>query len=375
VNRISSFVLVVLSPLACAVSCKSTARLEERRIPVHVAIIPISGPTIGSVAAGEFEGEPTEMRLDLDCDEISAAVGAALGEYCFARATLLGPAPEEGSDRVDAFERERAWLEAARASGADWVLELSLRYDREVYRRITSTFWLNYPLFLFAGPSNWFIPDNAYLADVELSARIYDLHAIEAGGGGLGDPSAEVISVSSRFTGTELTFTERATGPLDYALAILVPSGHLARESRDTAQAVHEDIVSDLRVQIVQSLQSRRDDLVRMERIAPIYVVPETLRIDRLSDHLRVHGSIILRRNNLVSRVRAIHLEAGAERVTLHPLESDAGSTGSTDYPFDVSVPLGEDALYLRLECEAGTRDKFIRSYTFRIPSEARSPL
>jgi hypothetical protein len=128
-------------------------------------------------------------------------------------------------------------------------------------------------------------------------------------------------------------------------------------------------------VQIVQSLQSRRDDLVRMERIAPIYVVPETLRIDRLSDHLRVHGSIILRRNNLVSRVRAIHLEAGAERVTLHPLESDAGSTGSTDYPFDVSVPLGEDALYLRLECEAGTRDKFIRSYTFRIPSEARSPL
>jgi len=49
------------------------------------------------------------------------------------------------------------------------VLEFGLRYEPELYRESSDSFWLNFPLFLFAGPSNWFISDNIYHADVELT--------------------------------------------------------------------------------------------------------------------------------------------------------------------------------------------------------------
>jgi hypothetical protein len=341
---------------------------------VSVAIIPITDPTVGQVAAGELEGEATELRLDFDCAEVTRAVAETLEGYCFARTTVLAVDGGVPGSTIDSFERERAWLDAARAEGADWILELSLRYDHEVYRENTSTFWLNYPLFLFAGPSNWFIPDNAYFADVELSAKIYDLNAIGAAGSGLGDPVAEVISVSSRFAGTELTFTERSGGALDYLKAIFIPSGHLARESEDTLETVHADILAALRVQLAQSLQGRRDDLIRMEQIAPIFLEPTDVRIARRSDGLQVQGSIRLRRDGLARRIRAVRLDAGGERVTIEPsLQPGQGAEGYDVFRFDVPVAAAADARYLRIECEAGSRDKFVRSFTFRIPGEERS--
>jgi hypothetical protein len=325
------------------------------------------------VTPGEFDGDETELRLDLDCDEISRGIASALGAYCFERTTLL-ELDDIGSEAIDSFDHERKLLETARERGADWILELALRYDAEIYRDGTSTFWLNYPLFLFAGPSNWFILDNAYFADVELTATIYDMHAIGALGGSLGDPLAEVISVSSRFEGTELAFTERSGGVVDYAKGILIPSGFLARESEDAAQGIQADIVDALRVQIVRSLQSRRDDLVRMDRIAPIYLEPSETRIERDGDTLHVRGRVLLRDDAPAGRVRAVHAAVGAGRGSAEPtLDPDQGPAGYAAYSFDVPVQAAGDEGYLRLEVEAGSRDKFVRSYTFRISPGWRS--
>jgi hypothetical protein len=363
---------LVLAACILGTSCKSTVELEVRRLPVHVAIIPIAEPTIGHVTPGEFAAHETDLRLDLDCDGITRDIATALNKYCFERTTLLELDSAESGGAVDAFERERALLGMARERGADWILELALRYDVEVYRANTSTFWLNYPLFLFAGPSNWFIQDNAYFADVELTATIYDMQAIVALAASLGDPLVEVISISSRFGGNELDFIERSGGLLDYAKGILIPSGFLARESESAARAVHTDIVDALRAQIVRGLQSRRDDLVRMERVAPIFVEPSETRIERDGDALQVRGRVLLRDDGPARGVRAVHVEVGDERVSAEPSQDPGeGPAGYLAYPFHVLVPEAGDAGLLRLEVEAGSRDKFVRSYTFRISPDS----
>jgi hypothetical protein len=364
------FVLVALM-CSLGAGCKSAQQLEVQRLPLHVAILPMAEPTVGQASPGEHPGKQTGMRLQLDGEQVTGAVVAALEQHCFDRATLLELDEGVAGSAVDAFEREHALLALAREHGADLIIELGLRYDPEVFRKAASTFWLNYPLFLFAGPSNWFIPDNVYYADVELTTRVYDLHAIEAGGGELGDAVAEVISISSRFAGTELSFTERAKGISDYAKGIFIPSGHLARESERAAGEIRDAIVASLRTQVVQSFQSRRRDLVRAESIAPIFVEPDDVRLVRQGDHLRVQGRVLLRRDSLAQGVRAVHIDAGAERVTLEPTElSGEGATGYAIFPFDTPVPVAGEARYLRLECEAGSRDKYIRSYTFRIPPD-----
>lgn len=350
---------------ALAAGCRSTPPPEVRRLPVHVAILPVAEPTIGQVTQGELPGEDTDIRLDLDRERIGREVAGALEEYCFARATLL----EEGAHPfVDAFEREAALLDLARAQGADWILELALRYDRELYRENTGTFWLNYPLFLFAGPTNWFLPDNRYSADVELRATIYDLHAIGAAGGGLGDPVTEVVSVTSRYAGEELNFVERSTGFLDYAKGIVIPSGHLARESEDVEAEIVDDIVASLPLQLVQSLQSRHGDLVRSERIAPVFVEPADVRVTHRADDLHVQGRVLLRDDGLAQSIRAVHLDAGAGRVTVEPRPlAGEGPPGCAAFGFEAPVAAADGARYLRLECEAGSRDRYVRSYTFRI--------
>jgi hypothetical protein len=358
--------------LVSTASCSSTPELEVRRLPVHVAIVPIAEPAIGRVTPGEFEGTETDLRLDLDGEAITRAVADVLEDYCFARVTLLELDSQAPGATVDVFERERRLVEEARARGADWILELGLRYDPEVYRENASTFWLNFPLFLFAGPANWFVPDIDYSADVELTARVYDLHALSAVGGVIGDPMAEVITVASRFGGAQLPFVARSGGVVDYLTGVLVPSGFLARESGDVSASLRADISAALEFQLVHGLQSRRDGLVRTAPIVPVYVEPEEVHIQRVGADLRVQGRALLRDDSFAMRVRAVHLDAGAGRVTAEPVaESEDGPSGHSAFRFDATVPVSADSRYLRLECEAGSRDRYVRSYTFRIPSGA----
>jgi len=236
--------------------CASQRESEPRTLPYHVVIVPMEEPLVGVVSDGEFEGTLTEMQLKFVPDDLTQAISEALKEYCFVDVTVIDV--EELQKSTDAFTRQRAILDRAREANADLVIELGLRYDSEIYRESASTFWLNYPLFLFAGPSAWFIGDNVYFADVDLTTSVYDMNVIDAGGFEIGDPGARVMSASSRYTGSDLDFIDRSDGMGDCALGILVPSGFLSRESGSTEAALHDAIVQQLRVQVVQAIQSRR---------------------------------------------------------------------------------------------------------------------
>lgn len=362
---------LLLCLLACfgAFGCASQQPLEPRTLPYHVVVVPMDEPLVGTVSAGEFDGEATGMQVELTPEEVTAAVSDALAEYCFADVTVLSPA--DFPEATDAYQLERAVLGRAREVHADLVVELSLRYDAEIYRTTASTYWLNYPLFLFAGPSNWFIGDNVYYADVDLTTAVYDLNVIEAGGFALGDPSSRILSASSRYTGKDLDFVDRSDGAEDYALGILIPSGFLSRESDSTRDAVHDAIVAELRAQVVQGIQSRRGDLLAAEWIAPVYLDPEEVRIRREGDEVFVEGNVRLRDGARAERVQALHVALGGERVTVFPDESagdDAAIDGARAVPFSARIPAGAAGDGLRIECEAGARDRYVRSYTFVVP-------
>lgn len=360
---------LALLALAFASGCASQQPLEPRTLPYHVVVVPMAEPLVGTVSQGEFEGEATELVLNIRPEELTESVSDALREYCFADVTVLRA--EDFADATDSYQLEAMVLERARELNADLVVELDLRYDAEVYRVKAGTYWLNYPLFLFAGPSNWFIGDNIYYADVDLTTSIYDLNVIEAGGFPLGDPSSRVMSASSRYTGKDLDFIDRSDGAGDYALGILIPSGFLSRESESTQQAVHDAIIGELRKQVVQGIQSRRDDLVHAEWIAPVYIEPEDVAIRREGDELVVEGAVHLVRNGLLDRVHVLRLEAGGEVVTVYPDPTTAQMTDEKSrVPFAVRVPVSHDRNDVRIECEAGARDCFVRSYTFSLPRD-----
>ena len=353
--------------VALLASCASTEKLKPRKLPFHVAVMPMESPIIGGVSSGELPGEPTELKLELDSDQVTEAMSQALGEYCFSSVTMIEHADLDSS--VDAFQREHLLLQRAYESGADLIVELELRYDPEVYRENSSTFWLNFPLFLFAGPTNWFVGDNSYFADVELTTTVYDLNVMDAGSFQLGDAAARVVDASSRYSGSDLDFLDRSDGIEDYALGLIIPSGYLARQSADTSEELHERILKELRTQVVQGVQSRRRELVRADWIAPMYVEPNDVRITRQGDEFLVQGKVRLRRDSLASRVQMVNLDAGAEVVSVQPDATAAEQLPEHDLvTFEARVPAGDEATHLRIECEAGSRDRYVRSYTFELP-------
>lgn len=350
-------------------ACASTKPLEERPLPFHVAIMPMEAPVTGRVSDGELPGKPTELRLNLEPEQVTTAVSEALDQYCFSHVTVLDASDlEEG---VGVFERQRILKERAREAGADLVVDLGLRYDEEIYRKNSSTFWLNYPLFLFAGPSNWFLGDNQYYADVELTTAVYDLHALEAGNYDVGDNVARVVSASSRYSGTGLDFIDRSDGVEDYLLGIIIPSGFLSRESKTAEEQIHDAVIKELRTLVVRGVQSRRHELVLADQIAPVFVEPAECSMWREGDDVVVKGWVRLREDSLAERVRELRIDAGGDvvRVEPEPIEGTE-MPGYEIVGFETRVPVAADADRVRIRCEAGTRDRFVRSYTFALPTQ-----
>lgn len=353
-------------------SCSSTQPLEARNLPFRIGVVPMEAPIVGEVSPGELNGEATELALELQTEDVTRAIGDALRQYCFSSVTVIDV--EDLGPAVDSYQRQHLVFQRAREQGVDLLVELGLRYDREIYRENTSTFWLNIPLFLFASPSNWFLADNEYFADVELSTTVYDLHALEAGDLSLGDPTAQVVTTNARFTGSRLDFIDRSDDLTDYAFSILIPSGFLARETEDVQEELRQAILEELQVQIVQGIQSRRADLVRASWIAPVFIEPARVRLRRDGEELVVRGDVMLRRDGLAERVHALHFNAGPERVTVQPASIKVASVSTEEYeavPFEARVPMSSASSTLRLECEAGSRDRYVRSYTFPIPASS----
>jgi hypothetical protein len=361
--------LLPLAILTLASSCASTEPLEVRMLPYRVAIIPIAAPTIGAISPGELPGYATGLELELDCDTIAQAVSDALETYCFPSVEVLSIDMSDAS--TNAFERERLALERAAEVNADLVVELDLRYDQQIYRERAGVFWLSIPLFFLAWPLGWLMEDNDYHADVELTTTVYDRNALEAGNFALGDPAARIVSASARFAGTGLDFIDRSDSFTPYAVGILIPSCFLAHKTQKVVAGVSASITQQLVAQVVNGLQGRRDELVEAEWIAPFHVNVDEVQLQRDGDHLSASGTAEISDSSLVDRIEAFYFNAGADTIVVRPeVVSVNPETGAMEFSFDARVPIAADSTTLRLRCETGSRDRFVRSYTFNLPNE-----
>lgn len=350
----------VLLPLA---ACAGSQRSWPSPIPLRALVVPIDEPLVRAASEGEHEGEMTPLRLDFRSESVSEVATSALGKHGFVSLATVDWGAAGAGRTYDSVARRQYVLEQAVAAGADVVVELGLRYDPEVFRRNADTFWLNYPLFLFAGPSNWFVGDQVYLADVELTLRVYDRHALEASAANLADTSSLLITVNAELDRVVLRFVDRAEGVGDYLTGVIVPSGFLARHSPEVEAELGLEVPQRVSEQLVKNLLDRRDELVLRTKVAPMFIDPAKVAVTRDGEALVVRGEVELLPDEQRSTVRHVVVRAGDEEVRL------AAPPGTANrVPIQARFERPGDAAFVRIECEAGARDRFVRSYTFPAP-------
>lgn len=98
------------------------------------------------------------------------------------------------------------------------------------------------------------------------------------------------------------------------------------------------------------------------------------MRLTIVGDKLQVDGVVRLLSESLADRVQALHLRLGDERIVLWPTVDELASNDRHRVaPFTGRVPISTGATQLHIECVAGSRDRYIRSYTFALPASATS--
>lgn len=353
-------------------ACKSTHRDEAANpLPFHVALIPIVASTVRN-AEPVREGA-TDMELAPDLGRLSLEVVRALDRRAFTKVTLLAAGGDVPADEAkDA--RDARWVNAARAAGADLVLECSLDLAPAIHREVNGNFWLDFPLFLIGGPFVWFVKDNEYGADVELRGEFYDVSAIDGEDVRLGSPLARVLFASEAFDGVDLNFLQRGGNVGHYAASILIPSGFLARSNDDLERDLAGIVVDDLSEDFAASVIKKRDELARSDLVAPFHLDPNESRIERDADGgLRLRGTVLLREESAIERMGAYRVRIAGRDVEREFGDPEPDLRGGRWIVYRIDEPLvpaaGETTFALELEARA--RNRFVRTYTFALPTAA----
>lgn len=366
-----------LLALALAVwlsACASTQQEERKPLPFHVAVIPIVNPRLreATQGPGERAGGVTAMRLQPNLVALSRTVVRVLDGRVFTRATLLEPELSNTAGESSPAGGPRDRMREARAIDADLVLECELDYDPTIRQEANANFWLNLPLFLLGGPFCYFVKDRSYSADVELLGSFYDVHAIDGESVHLGDRLARILFTNARFQGVDLNFITRAQGNLTkYAVSILIPAGFLAKESDPLAQELEEEVSQTLSSEFARSVQQKRENLVHAQYLAPFWLDSDHMQVEREADgRVRVRGRVHLVNGTSAERMTRYRL-----RTDEHSVEGefaadapDSGAGRPSAYEIYERLEAPDGTTTIKLDLEAGTRNRFLRTYTLAIP-------
>ena len=165
----SSATCIVVLPWLLSAACQGQ---PGRRVslPFHVAMTPVAmerAPRAESAAGTE----PSALLVRFDEAELSRAFAREM-RTCFADVTTLSAA------KAGALEAgQQAWVQEARAAGADLIVDATLTYDPAVTTAINASFWPNLALFALGGPFAWFIADRSYRCQGRLEVQVFDLGA------------------------------------------------------------------------------------------------------------------------------------------------------------------------------------------------------
>jgi hypothetical protein len=341
--------------------------------------LPIEHSTFAK-ASEDAEGL-TSMTIAIDPTSFADQLAIDLEAVSFVRVgTVL--APDSGRDeQIDQDAQEEALVTEARESGADLLLECRLEYSPSILCERTVFGGIGWFLFALGGPFGILLEEHTYYADVTLHATFYDAAMMGGGEVRLGSAAGRVVLVTTSFPGVALDMIDRADGPEDYAMALIMPAGYIATESESLQVTIQEDVLASLSQQLASRVLKWRDRLIRSSgKEAGVFAFdPDQFAIDQGVDgKIKISGQVRLFPSPVVDRMNAYRISMGAkgegEWVDFKDVDTpDPGTDteGSSKlYRFE-SVLQSSDADTLKLELMAGSRDTYTRSYTF--PLEPRT--
>jgi hypothetical protein len=367
-------------------ACSAPGSAHAPDLPFHVALIPLEARAAAAVAD---ESESGSLTIALDSDELRGAIVSSLRKSCFVRVSTLEP-PQGGSGQAvpsglpedmaawDEKARLDWWIDRAVAGNVDLLALGSVTFSPVASGAINDRFWLNLPLFLLGGPMCWFVSDRSYEMQARLDLRLYDVRLIEQQRAQLGDRAAEVSAYQVEYSGTALSFVERAGGNLGaYALSVLVPAGLLVRSTENVERELREDAVASLCAGLEAKIQADRDRLLLPPGVNFV-VRPEDIAVRRTEDGFAaVRGRVHFQPDSRVESLRGYALAAGGTPTTFGfgaPVADDAASAQrSTIYAIAGNIACPKDVDCVRLTIAHGGGDDRMRTYTLPIEREGRS--
>lgn len=359
-------ILLLLTGALCG--CSATQELQVDRLPFRVALMPIDTPRVVDGGGVELDGEPTQAQLELDSAELVARIQEALSRYCFVDVQVLDSTQlDESNESVEMRDPQVRMISAAADLNADLLVELDLRYQKTIWHRTNSSFWLNVPLFLLAGPGMYFLNDNSYAADVELTATFSDGPSVVSKDTELGDQVSRYLTTQSSFSGAALSFPERIDSNYEYLYSIVCPTGFLSQDTGTVGERVSAEVIDELTRKLVINVQSRRQDLLYAEHICPVALDPNDVQVTRNpGGTTTVSGVVRMEENEQVGGLHLVRLRAGSEVIMAEVASPQTGDDGELVYSFRGTMN-ASSSTDVRVELEVGARDRLLRTFTFDI--------
>lgn len=354
---IRSFCLCWLLLAAC-----QSQPIRRGLLPFRVAMTPVAIEVVR--AAKSPDSAPPGLMLSFDEAELSHSCAAEL-RTCFAGVSAVA-SPPVGAPEASS----QAWVQEARAAGADLIVDATLTYDPVFTTSLNDRFWLNLPLFALGGPFAWFVADRSYRCQGTLEVQVYDLGAAATAGGDALDESSRVLRVDRQAEEASLNLCERASFG-HYALSLLVPAGFLARESAAVPDELRHAITAQLSRAIARALQERSQDLTR---VAAVDFYPEGVHVepDARGGRMLVGEFVLELGSGNASDLEELRFrfDLGAFRRASWSeawIEARARSGGRKHYKFQ--LPVGE-AETVQLEVEQRDSFRSRRTFTYVVGAE-----
>ena len=329
-------------------------------------------------------GKDEKYPLEVGSGDFSSSLAEALTRN-FAQVTLLDP-PEGDGPITD-----KQWVAAARAAGADLMLECSMRYDEQFTGTYNDKFWLNLPLFLLGGPACWFVRDRTYSSDAELIGEFFDLSLVYRDLYELGSGRVRLMSVNADFDRVSMNFVQRAGGHVpSYLFSLIIPAGLLAQSNKRVKNSMEGKIVGELSKEFRSRVADRGRDFVRADGLVNFWFEPprkghSAVRVD--DETVLIRGKVVLRIDEEVRRMSGWRISSGAEAETLRPWEPfgqavtttrsfPSGDVEFLEYPLEATFHLSQGVAgdreprgidTVRLELEDGHENRHTRRYTFPV--------
>ncbi len=330
----------------------------DAELPFHVAVAP--------VAIAQIDGDANSMaRIALTFE--SAAVSEQIVEALdgsFLRVSALSPLPD--SKGVDASQR--AWIEEARRSGADLILDATLSYEPVARTGLNDWFWSNLALFAFGGPFSWFVEDRSYYFQSRLQGEVHDLTV--ASREGAFSAASRVVRIDEQIDELTLNFLDRADWIGPFALSIVVPAGFISSESADVPGELRHWATKELGDALSRALRDRGSDLTRGSFVK---FYPQGVEVRQDADERALVGEFVLEIGD-VSELGELRyrIDDGSYAIVEwgEPVDEQrqGRAGGRRRYPF--RIPVGESAgEFVQLEVEQLDSDLTKRTFTYPLRS------